>query len=386
MVRTWWVIGLISFPVWATGCPAVETVAGDCFSQFSTRVTVLLGKALPSAEVRAAQWVVGTGPGLLEWHRLGKRVLLTAKRGRLYANGRKVRAKELQLKTESSGVLLEIFGRRYRGEMRAWADKRGVWVANRVSLDSYLEGTIGSEVSASWESEALKAQAVASRTYVLYRMRHPRSALYDLESGVVDQMYRGAEVEAPTLHAAVGLTRDQYLSRPSGEPLAALFHSRCGGRTETAAAVWNRDPTGRARGKSVDCPYCRLRPVGWRARFSWAQFLSAIGWPTQVASPEVRAGERLATGRWRSVEVHDESHRATLSADELRRRLGYDKLKSALFNWTSDSDGIEFTGRGNGHGVGLCQWGARHLAKQGFDYQTILSHYYPSIRLAKYSP
>lgn len=219
---------------------------------------------------------------------------------------------------------------------------------------------------------------MASRTYALHRARHPRSSRFDLEAGVRDQVYGGASAEAPALRAAVAQTRGEYLSDEKGRPLAALFHSQCGGKTEVAGAVWAGSRKG---GASVPCEFCREKAAGWRARFSWQELRSALGWPVGAKVPRLSAGEKLPSGRWKSLGLNGPPGNAELSADELRRRLGYDKLKSALFEWKTDREGVEFSGRGAGHGVGLCQWGARHLAKRGRGYRAILAHYYPEARL-----
>lgn len=141
--------GIFVLPAWVAGCPAVGTRAGDCFSQFSTRVRVLLGRALPGAELRAAPGLVGTGRGVRGWHPLGRTVRLTARAGRLLANGQRVKASALRLKPSLPVETVRFEGREYRGELTAWADSRGVWIVNEVALDDYLAGTLGAEVSAS---------------------------------------------------------------------------------------------------------------------------------------------------------------------------------------------------------------------------------------------
>jgi stage II sporulation protein D len=238
---------------------------------------------------------------------------------------------------------------------------------------------LGTEMSPAWELEALKAQAVASRTYALYMRRHPKSTLYDLEKSTQDQVYRGASAESTRVLAAIQATRGEYLSL-SDEPIKAYFHSRCGGETDSATEVWGQ-PGSKSR-SHARCPYCRRHPFMWSSVFRFDELARALKFPySPGAVPKLAALSRTPTGRLSVLRVQEGSHSKTLSADQFRALLGYTRIKSAHFDWHVDKDTVTVSGFGSGHGVGMCQWGARSLAQQGKSYREILSYFYPSARL-----
>ena len=250
----------------------------------------------------------------------------------------------------------------------------------RVPLERYVASAVASETFASWPREALRAQAVVSRTYALHqRERRLRAGEpYDLESSVLSQRYGHTPVSASIL-SAVRDTRGEVLVY-MGRPLLAVFHASAGGRTASAEEVWG-DPL----------PY--LRPVDGMDSaapdFFWsyeirlsdlADALRSAGYaPGEISNLEVL--ERSASGRVRRLRAGA----ARLSGRELRGVLGGRAIRSTLFEARQSEDRALFLGSGAGHGVGLSQWGARTLAQQGWGYPRILDHYYPWGRLVSLS-
>ncbi len=284
-------------------------------------------------------------------------------------------------------------GRRHRGRLEVIAEADGLLLVNELPLERYLTGVVGLEMDPAWPLEALKAQAVAARTYALHqRLARRRAAsslapaqdgtYYDLETGVLDQVYGGADGEDPRAAEAVLATRGEWLVGPDGEPILALFHSTAGGHTESAAEVWGRALpylAGRA------CPYDRDSPVfAWRSTVPVEEVerrLVAGGYPIRGLR-RLEVADRTGSGRARTLVAVADGGPVTLPAVELRRLLGYGRLRSTGFTVDRDGNTFSFDGRGAGHGVGLCQWGARGMAVKGHRYQTILDFYYPGVRLA----
>ena len=151
---------------------------------------------------------------------------------------------------------------RFRGALKFTLSKSQLMVTNVLPLEDYLVGSLASEMSASWELEALKAQAVASRTYALYMIAHPKSSTYDLEKSIQDQVYTGVDAESQRVRIAVRETRGEYLGM-QGKPVKTFYHSRCGGTTETARSVWSN--TARDSKFRVTCPFCQKKPFIWKA-------------------------------------------------------------------------------------------------------------------------
>lgn len=275
---------------------------------------------------------------------------------------------------------LEWEGSEFRGRVLVKQEKGELFAINTVPVEAYLASTVGGEMSPSWKIEALKAQAVAARSYALYRQNHPRHWLYDLDRTTEDQVYLGMKGETARTWEAVRTTVGQYLSQ-SGKPTLAYYHSRCGGETETAERVWNAS---QKTGAQVPCPYCRSHPFRWKAAWTPREFLKKLGLPESEFAAIVPI-RRSAAGRIYDLEVSNGEEKRRFSADHLRRLLGYTTLKSSTFSVSPTSEQIQAEGVGAGHGVGMCQWGAKYLAEKGLPFEKILSHYYPLHSLKKES-
>jgi stage II sporulation protein D len=280
------------------------------------------------------------------------------------------------------GELLELDGRRLRGGLEVRRVPGGLQVVNSVPLEHYVAGTLGREVHPGWEAEMLKAQAVATRSYALYRAAASRDAAFHLEGDTSGQVYGGADAETPAVVAAASATRGEYLAW-GGEPILAAFHSASGGRTASAEEVWGRP-----------VPYLLSVPVDheedspdtyWRVTLPGTKLGRALAPLGTDVGPvrELRVVERSASGRARSVQVRGRDGARQIEARALRRALGADVIRSTLFETRSNGDGIVIVGSGHGHGVGMSQWGAQAMAKAGAGYREILGAFYPGAELVR---
>lgn len=275
---------------------------------------------------------------------------------------------------------LRVEGRSLAGELELLRDEHGTILAvNHLDLERYLQGILVAEMSPSWPLEALRAQAVAARTYAVHRRLQRESHAYDLSSTTLDQVYAGIERETERTRRAVESTRGQVLTW-GGIPAEALFHACCAGRTLAAGEVFgNRVPylVGVDDPDCAGCPHQR-----WEATVGLGELEAALGSGWKGRLRTVRAGTD-ARGNNTVVVLSAGGEQRVLSRPQLRRLLGTTRLWSSRFDWEQRGDRLVFTGRGAGHGVGMCQWGARGMALRGEDYRSILARYYPGCSIRK---
>lgn len=301
------------------------------------------------------------------------------------------RFKASQLWVEpSDGGYVWIGDRWYRGRTLLVPQNDRVTAINVVDLDAYLYSVLGSEMSPSWHQEALKAQAVAARSFALYRRQRTKTNLYDLGSTQTWQVYRGVATEGRTTVAAVQATQGEVLTY-NGEVIEAVFHSSSGGHTENVEDVWGGfRPYLRA---VVD--YDQDSPVfEWNAMFSGDDLGRRIGGVGRVQS--MVPIQTTPRGSILKLKVVGNQGQRVLTGAEVRKALG---LRSTRFQVIPPSNSevnslkaqpggnqFQLKGYGFGHGVGMSQWGAYGLARSGRSYRQILAHYYQGTTLTQIQP
>ncbi len=268
-----------------------------------------------------------------------------------------------------------VKGRRLVGKLEVRNDaKQKLLIVNHLPLEKYLQGILVAEMAPNWPLEALKAQAVASRTYAVYKILSNQEQAYDVSSTTLDQVYRGIADESVRVTRAVLATRGKVLVY-ANRPAEALFHSCCGGRTRSAESVFGNPVAYLIAVEDRDCEGCPRE--FWRTRIGLRQLAARVGGNLKkpVAVKQVRhAGD--------GIELVFQNHASTkLTNHKLRRLLGERVLWSPGFTWRLEGADMVFEGRGNGHGVGMCQWGARAMAERGRGYREILTKYYPGCKL-----
>jgi stage II sporulation protein D len=266
------------------------------------------------------------------------------------------------------------------GEVEVRRGQRGLDVIHALPMEVYVAAVAGSEMPPSFPPEALKAQAVAARTFAITKklqaLAERRS--YHLGATVVHQVYGGTAAMDPRAKAAAEATAGEVLVFDD-EPADAFFHASCGGRTETGSEALGRD---RPYLPSVACGRCDGTPLSrWTYRIDAAELGRKLGLSRRVSS--VRVADRTDSGRARRVLVEAGAARVEIGGADFRQRLGWSTLKSLWFDVKRRGNGFVFEGRGAGHGAGMCQWGAAGLAKEGRTYREILAHYYPGSELRR---
>ena len=256
---------------------------------------------------------------------------------------------------------------------------------NKVPLEDYLPGVLPAEIPAQAHVEALRAQAIAARTYTLSNLGKHRGEGFDLCDTSHCQVYVGAGEESPRCTAAVRDT-DGLIVTWEGKPIHAVYHDTCGGRTAANETAWQGSQPLPYLRPVVDAEngvaWCGRSPRAvWTRRISQAELGSALarcGVQGPVTGIEPAEGDE--NGRPKQYLVRTANGDSVIIAGVLRATvnsaLGWDTMPSADFEAAPNGDSIVFAGRGNGHGVGLCQWGANEMAKAGRTAEEILKHYY----------
>ncbi|MBI2370756.1 MAG: SpoIID/LytB domain-containing protein [Deltaproteobacteria bacterium] len=287
------------------------------------------------------------------------------------------------LSVRARSGLVTVNGRRFHDRIEVIQGERGLVVVNETAVEAYLIGLINAEVSSTWHPEALKAQAVAARTYALYQKARRRDLPYHLESTVADQLYLGAGLEDARAAAAVRETTGEVVTY-RGQLILAAYHATSGGQTEDAADVWGeRFPYL----EGVACRFDGASPdYHWRYRIRQEELERLL----RGASYPVRGLRQLEVVRWSKTQralavelVGDRGTKREIAARELRRIVGNDKIRSTFFTIWNIAGVFHFWGKGYGHGVGMCQWGAKGMADLGYGYGDILAYYYPGTTIKR---
>ncbi len=300
-------------------------------------------------------------------------------------------------------------GHPYRGVLEVLRNDEGesLRALNLVYLEDYLKGVVPAEIGklTTDEMEALKAQAVAARTYSLSRLGQYEKEGYDLEATVADQVYKGVQGEDPLGNRAIELTQREILVH-GGRPVHAYYHANSGGKTEDVNQVW-----GKSREPYLtsvdDVDFC-----SWSESYSWEESWTAEALKRNVEKylrstnalksgqmgrvTDLRVIRRTPSGRIEALEVVTDKEVYQITGDQIRWALRRGSNSSSILPSTRfrlriqrDEDGsirlISATGSGNGHGVGMCQTGAIGMARSGYSYKDILTFYYPGVKIVKWN-
>ena len=308
---------------------------------------------------------------------------------------------------KEDNLWLYLDGKPYRGTVEITAKKNpgSLLVLNVIYVEDYLKGVVPAEMGklSQQEMEALKAQAIAARTYSLSRLGRDADRGYDLEASAEDQVYAGVKGEDALVNRAIQLTRREVLTH-KGKVIQAYYHANSGGKTEYIEKVWDK-PKEDYLIPIDDGDFC-----SWSKNYIWAESWTEEALKRNIEEfldtfvnftgkgmgnlLELRVKNRSPSGRVEVLEVVTDEGTYLIQKDKIRWALkrGSDPtsiLPSTLFDLKIErgTDGsiqrIIAQGRGNGHGVGMCQTGAIGMARKGYSYKDILMHYYPGVKITK---
>lgn len=259
-------------------------------------------------------------------------------------------------------------------------------IIETLDLERYVMGVLSKEMGPDWPEEALKAQAVVSRTFAVCMANENREKgiPYDIENSIFHQVYQGTDCEK--IERAVKETEGEILTY-NGSIVKVFFHSTCGGKTAKTSDVWGKDYPYIS---SVDDPYCHSSSY-----YSWSKKISGeeISRIFNIPVENIDIIEKDESGRIKSLRLKGKDgkiiyltgHRFRMMVNEGKNVFfnSPDIIPSTNFYVRKEGNYFIFTGKGYGHGVGMCQWGARKMAEEGANYRQILKFYFPKMELAK---
>ena len=272
---------------------------------------------------------------------------------------------------------LMVNGTHYFGNIDVLRGKNSLYLINEIPLEEYIKNVVSAEVGSNWDMEALKVQAVISRTYAMYQKnQNNRNREYDITSSVLHQVYKGSSSDTRISYAVMD-TEGEVLTY-NGNLIEAFYHSTSGGKTEDPSEVF---------GKSY--PYlkpvesdCELSPYWiWERRIPVEEIEKALN-IKGIRNMQIKS--YTSTQRVKTVDVHHSEGILNVETKDLRKMLGWSRLPSTNFTLSRDNGDYVFDGKGYGHGVGLCQWSALEMSKGGMTYKQILDYFYPGTKLEKY--
>lgn len=271
---------------------------------------------------------------------------------------------------------LLVMGAHYSGNINVWRGRNGLYIVNELPIEDYIKDVVAVEVNKDWDMEALKAQAVVSRTYALYQKKTNGNRLYHIASSVIDQLYKGNNHDVRIAYA-VEATSGEVLTY-NNRLIEAFYHSTCGGMTESPEEVFG-----------MHYPY--LKPVKSNCDLSpyavWERNISRDEIEESLKVSEVQSitiKYFTSTGRVKQLEILTNRGSTIMNATDFRKTLGWKRIPSTFFRISSYNDSFVFEGKGYGHGVGLCQWCALKMSKEGKNYKEILSYFYPGTTMRLY--
>lgn len=288
---------------------------------------------------------------------------------------------ELRIASLRDGEI-ELNNIRYRGEIRILQQcNNKLSVIEEVDIESFIAGVLGSEMPQAWNDEALRAQAVTARTYALYKKKVKRDEAYHLD--MLELAYRGMAGETARLNKIVQETKGVVMVH-NWNIFPAYFHSTCGGHTEDINHVFGKDSIPPLSG--VVCKYCNnSKYSNWSKDISKSDIEKKLREGNIYVSNiyTVKAIDPGYGNHGARVEIVSANGSKEMNANDFRLLVGPNYLYSTAFNSKNNGKIITFSGRGWGHGVGLCQYGAQAMSEKGFKWAAILNYYYPKIELVR---
>lgn len=326
---------------------------------------------------------------------------------------------------KSSDEVTKLENKSYRGKFNFYIKGSKIHAINELGMQDYLYGVVPKEMVSSWELEALKAQAVVAKNYTITNYNKHRSDGFNVCSTTHCQVYGGYSAEQEKTNRAVDQTEGIFMSYDS-KPAEGYFHASSGGRTESIGNMWNYSLDYMV---GVDDPYSLGSPYdNWQVSFTASEIKTAllnksVDIGNIVGLKVIKTSEN---GRVMELGILGTKGMHVLKKDNIRSTLGSSKLKNTYFSLNNSasfqktysssanstdiqsrnlkykfedlddfmnnkfsredkdfiaSDIYMFYGKGNGHGIGLSQYGANGMAKKGFDFEEILKYYFKGISI-----
>lgn len=299
---------------------------------------------------------------------------------------------------------IHFAGNSYRGRIEIAVANGKLRIVNDLPVEDYLKGVVPHEIGKldSTMTEALKAQAVAARTYAYKHFGSRASLGFDVFADVRDQVYEGRRGETSLANKAIDESRGLVLQY-QGQLIEAYYHSTCAGHTE-GLETWKKAPLPYLRAVAdLDpngVPWCSGSSYQrWSVQYTWDELARIIKRYSSSANPDrmpsfhsvlrIESSGTLPGGRQARITVVTDNGNLTVWGDKVRWLFRMPKnpertLPSANFDITQNAQGLLLSGKGYGHGIGMCQMGVRARAKAGQTVEQILLHYYQGAELVRW--
>ncbi|MBU1006447.1 MAG: SpoIID/LytB domain-containing protein [Candidatus Omnitrophica bacterium] len=341
--------------------------------QIPVRILIINGDPEVTLRIRGPYGIVDLDNGqvLMEGRNLSDLIL---SKNNIHSRGMKILAENRSR--------IYVNGREFRGGIDIIKDKDGkLLVVNHIDVEEYLYGVLYHEVSHLWPIEALKAQAIVSRTYALYQKIVSKNKDFDLFSNVYSQVYGGRRSETWRTTKAVNQTVGRVLTY-DGKIFPTYYHATCGGHTSDVTTLWNIDvPALRGR----PCDFCGMSPhYKWKKELTLSDVQDALekgGYDIQIVSFNIL--QRDPANRILELEIKGKGSSIKLNGNKFRLLVGPNVLRSTNLEITVRGRYVTFSGKGWGHGIGMCQWGAYGMSLEGRKVEQILDYYYPGSEITR---
>lgn len=324
-----------------------------------------------------------------------------------YAGNTKLRVDCSRVKNQTSRLLASLSSQtglinwnkdRYRGKFKIISSldskNGGCNLVNEIPLEDYISSLLAKEMRSDWPIEALKAQAVAARTYAYQKIISNQvskdageNLFYDVENSEKHQVTGNFFDETESTYRASSSTKGEILTLKNGEITPIFFHSKCGGKTLKPEDVWSHPVEGYV---SVDCPFChKYGKKPWTHKLKISKFTEYLDEALKrynndkILSPGKVVKLVANTVTSSKLYFYDEGELKNVQKSRIRGVLGSNQVASNNYSVEKIGDEIILQGKGHGHGVGMCQFGAFELAKRGYSYKDILNFYFPNHQLKR---
>ena len=282
--------------------------------------------------------------------------------------------KGLEISLKNAKDTFTINGNTYNGKLLIKPGAK-TQIVEVLPLEEYLQGVLPYEMSYSWPLEALKAQAVAARTYTLKSIENTKNNSFDLYSDVRSQMYKGSAKVYDSVKQAVDATKGQVLKYDK-KLFYTYYHANCGGHTDSPP--WLASAIKPLQG--AKCGYCAHGAgATWKHTLS-KETVNNFLKKNKIAGTikSVKIASKYPSGRAKDLKITTTKTTKNIPCNTFRVGVGSTKFKSCFI---TNINGLTFSGKGYGHGAGLCQEGAKGMAEAGKNYKDILKQYYPGANL-----
>lgn len=316
----------------------------------------------------------------------------------------KLSAKKVKLFSDCKGSNFiistdKIKDRKYAGTLEISSAGSFLLPVNIIDENSYIHSILVNEMPSSWHKEALKAQAVVTRSYIRKNMGRHKDRGYDFCDITHCQVYKGKTLSKNAVKYAVTETNNEILQN-NKKVIEALYHSTCGGNTANNEDIWiNNEPIAYLRGvpckvnKINEC-FCSKSPhFKWNFSINIRKLEETLKKTFKPNSEETGKLMNIIiqdvsdSGRVRKVNLIFQNQSFSITGYDfylaLGRNLGWHLLKSTCFIIKNRGNEYVFSGKGLGHGLGMCQWGAKAMAESGIQYKDILKHYFANSEITR---